>query len=230
MNQHKYFAVLTGDIIKSSLLSKSNLDAVFSTLLNAAEVVKGWKRGLVKGNPEFFRGDTWQLLLKNPALAMRVGIFLRASLLAEGKADSRISIGMGKVENISLKRISLSRGEAFFLSGHGLDSMTLYSNMTIVVPKSARPLSEWLAVVGHLCDSLIGQWTKRQAEIVSVALAPREPTHEEIAQRLNPTVSKQAVTKALNGANWYAIREAIHQFERTAWESIIQSKRSDNLK
>ncbi|MBC8183297.1 hypothetical protein H8E88_19500 [candidate division KSB1 bacterium] len=225
MNQHEYFAVLTGDIIKSSLLSKSDLGAVRSSLLNAVDVVKGWKRGLVLGKTEFFRGDAWQLLLKNPALAMRVGVFLRASLITEGKADSRISVGLGKAQNISLNRVSLSTGEAFFLSGHGLDSMTQYSNMTIVVPKSTQALSEWLPVVGHLCDSLISQWTQRQAEIVCLAVEPKEPTHEEIAQRLNPTVSKQTVTKVLNSANWYVIREAIHQFEKTVWESVIQHKK-----
>lgn len=226
MSQHEYFAVLTGDIIRSRLLSKSDLDAVRSYLLNAMDVVKGWKRGLVKGEPEFFRGDAWQLLLKSPALAMRVGVFLRASLLADGRTDSRISIGLGEVENISPSRVSLSTGEAFLMSGHGLDGMTLYSNMTIEVPESAGPLCEWLPVVGHLCDSIIGQWTKRQAEIISMAIGPKELTHEEIARRLDPTVSKQAVTKALKGANWRVIREAIHRFEKTAWGSILKSERT----
>ena len=31
--------------------------------------------------------------------------------------------------------------------------------------------------------------------------------HVEIAQQLPPTVSKQAVTKALSGAKWYVVRE-----------------------
>jgi hypothetical protein len=225
MNQHEYFAVLTGDIIKSRLLSNNDLDAVRSSLLNAVDVVKGWKRGLVKGKPEFFRGDAWQLLLRNPALALRSGVFLRASLLADGKADSRISIGLGKVENISPRRVSLSTGEAFLISGRGLDGMTQYSNITIGVPKSAGPLREWLPVVGHLCDSLIGQWTKRQAEIVCVAVNPKELTHEEIGQTLNPKVARQNVTEILQRASWYVIREAIHRFEETAWESVLESKR-----
>ena len=224
MPRREYFAVLTGDIIKSRLLPKGDLDAVRSSLLKAVDVAKRWKRGLVEGKPEFFRGDAWQLLLKDMALAMRVGVFLRAKLLAEGKADSRISIGLGKVENISSRKVSLSTGEAFLLSGHGLDGMTQYSAMTIEVPESAWPLSEWLPVFGHLCDSLIGQWTARQAQIVCVAVDPKEPTHEEIAQRLNPPVSKQAVTKALTGAKWRVIREAIHRFEKTPWNSILQSK------
>ncbi len=226
MNQNEYFAVLTGDIIKSSLLSKQDLDAVRSSLRSNVDVVKDWSRGLIYGKPEFFRGDAWQLLLKNPDLAMRVGVFLRASLRAEGKADSRISIGLGKAENISHRRISLSTGEAFLVSGYGLDEMTQYSNMTIEVPKATGLLCEWLPVVGHLCDSLINQWTKRQAEIVCIAVHPKELTHEKIAEKLQPIVSKQNVSNVLKAANWYVIREAIHKFEKIAWASVLKSNRA----
>lgn len=224
MNQQNYFAVLTGDIVKSSRLSTSNLEAVRSAVFEAVDVAKGWKRGLIKGKPEFFRGDAWQLLLKDPAMALRVAVFVRAALRAQGVADSRISIGLGEVESISRSRVSLSTGEGFSLSGHGLDSMTQYSRMTVVIPQSAGPLAGWLPVVAHLCDSLIGGWTQRQAEIVCVAVDPQEPTHEEIAEGLNPAVSKQSVTKSLNGANWHAVREAIHQFEKMAWETVLAPK------
>ena len=122
---------------------------------------------------------------------------------------------------------TLSLGEAFILSGHGLDTMTQYANMAIEIPKSAGPLSEWLSLVGHLCDSLLSRWTERQAQIVCLAINPEEPTHEEIARRLNPPVSKQAVTKALNGADWYVIREAIHQFEKTAWKAILPTENQE---
>jgi hypothetical protein len=220
-----YHAVLTGDLIKSSRLRPNQLESVRSSLVDSVDVVRSWRRGLVRGRPDFFRGDAWQLLLTDPGMAMRVGIFLRASLLAEGLADSRVSIGLGKVERISARRISLSTGQAFALSGHGLDKMTQYSRMTIEVPNSADPWFRWLPVVGHLCDSLIGQWTSRQAEIVCAAVSPKEPDHERIAAALKPAVSKQAVAKALNGAAWYVIREAVRQFEKTPWETVLRGGR-----
>ena len=102
----------------------------------------GWKRSLVKGKPEFFRGDAWQLLLTDPAMAMRVGILLRASLLAGGLADSRIAIGLGEVEQISSERVSLSTGQAFILAGKALDNMTRYSRpgvrLKLCVPPSIQ--------------------------------------------------------------------------------------------
>lgn len=225
MSQFECYAVLTGDIIKSTALSQNDLEGVRAGVLNAVDEVKGWKRGLVKGKAEFFRGDTWQLLLTNPAIALRVGVFLRASLLAAGKADSRIAVGLGKVEKVSPSRVSLSTGEAFILSGHGLDRMTQYSRMTISVPKSAGAMSEWLPVVGHLCDALIGRWTERQAQIVCIAVNPREPKQEDIAEMLAPPISRQAVTKALDGADWNSVRATIRQFEATDWISLFQGKK-----
>jgi len=217
----RYYAVLTGDIIGSSGLRPAQMKSVRSSLIDAVEAVKRWRRGLVKGRPEFFRGDGWQLLLTDPAMAMRAAIFLRASLLAGGVADSRIAIGLGEGERSLSERVSLATGEAFVLSGRALDEMTQYSSMAIEIPKSSGLLADWLPVVGHLCDSLIRQWTRRQAEIVCVAIDPKEPDHEKIARSLRPRVSKQAVGKGLQGANWHAIRETLHRFEETQWKAVL---------
>jgi|GEM_PF-197479 len=217
MQQRRLYAVLTGDIIRSTTLSPQELDAVRAALITAVNVARRWKRGLVQGQPEFFRGDAWQLLLTDPALALRIAIHLRASLLATGLADTRIAIGLGEVDAVSSERISLSTGQAFALSGKALDRMTRYSNMTIEVPPSAEALSAWLRIVAHLCDALICQWTKRQAELVRAAVQPKEPDTGLIARALRPRISKQAVAKGLGGANWYVLREAVRLYEKTAW-------------
>jgi len=230
MTQRKYYAVLAGDIIKSSRLSPRQLEAVRSLLIRTVDTASGWKRGLVKGQPEFFRGDAWQLLLTDPSMAMRVAILIRSSLLARGLADSRIAIGLGEVEQISSKRVSLSTGQAFILAGGALDDMTRYSSMTISIPASAGPLSEWLSVAAHLCDSLIGQWTRRQDEMVCAAIDPRRPDYERIGRSLKPAISKQAAAKGLSGANWHAIREAIRLFEGTSWKAVLQPEEPDNQK
>jgi len=222
MTHSNYRAVLTGDIVGSSRLTPNQMESVRSLLTEAVGAVKLWKRGLVRGRLEFFRGDGWQLLLADAALAMRVGVFLRASLLAGGIADSRIAIGLGEGEKNASAKVALLTGQAFELSGHGLDEMTRYWRMTVAIPATAGPLSDWLRVIGHLCDALISQWTRRQAEIVCVALNPEEPDYDAVAQLLKPAVSKQAVAKGLRGANWHAVREAIHRFEETPWEAVLQ--------
>jgi hypothetical protein len=230
MRQLNYYAVLTGDIIGSSRLRAAQLESVRSTLAGAVAEARGWKRGLVRGKLEFFRGDAWQLLLASPAMALRVGVLLRAALRAAGLADTRIAIGLGKVEKISPRRVSLSTGQAFSLAGKALDRMTLYSSLTIEIPDTAGPLAGWLRIAGHLCDSLIGQWTRRQAEIVLAAVDPREPDYDTVGRSLKPPVSRQAVAKGLSGASWHAVREAVRLFEATAWDKVLRPKKSVNQK
>jgi len=170
------------------------MERVRGHVLDALTESKGWKAGLVRGKPEFFRGDAWQTLISDPREALRVALFVRASLLARDRTDTRISIGIGPVEQISKKRISLSTGEAFVLSGRALDEMTSYSRLTVALPDKVGPLKSWMPVLGELCDALIRGWTSRQAEMVRVALRLLGSSHEEIAGSLQRPVSKQAVT------------------------------------
>ncbi|TWU44131.1 hypothetical protein Q31b_16670 [Novipirellula aureliae] len=224
MNDTEIYSVITGDIVKSTLLDTGDFESVRECLHDWVDVAKKWKRGVVKGNVEFFRGDAWQLLLSDASMALRVGVLLRAGLIAQGMADTRLSIGIGRVDSISTKRVSLSTGEAFVLSGHALDEMNQYSNLTIKSPGSTGLLSDWLPVVGQLCDVVVSGWTARQASIITLALNPKDFTHEEMASKVEPEITKQAVTKALDGANWNALRNAIRMFEKTDWKTAIGSR------
>ncbi len=221
MQKSHCYAVVTGDLVKSTRLPKEKLESVRKRLLSAAKQCKTWQTGLVKGSPDFFRGDAWQLLLNKPEWALRVGVFIRARLLAQGIADTRLAIGIGTVDNISQSRISLSTGQAFQLSGRALDAMTQHTRLSIALPENAFPLREWMPVVGQLCDALIRPLTKRQAQIVSLAISPFEPRHEDIAKQLRPSVSKQLVTKTLQSANWNSLKLAIDQFQKTSWQTFV---------
>jgi hypothetical protein len=227
------FAVLSGDVIKSAKLTTSELDTVRTTVLQSAGQIKQWRRGIVQGSAEFFRGDAWQLLLHRPELCLRAAVCVRARLRAVTNRDTRIAIGIGPVDQIRPRRISTSTGEAFELSGHALDQLTIYQDMTCETPESAGIVRSWLPIVCHLCDAQIRQWTQRQAEICHLAATPatiqvtdrglliRDFTHEEIGQRLNPPVAKQTVTRALSGAHWRAIDAAIQQCEATNWAATV---------
>lgn len=111
-------------------------------------------------------------------------------------------------------------GEAFVLSGHGLDKLKK-THLAIEVPQSVGVLANWIRVVAHLCDALVTQWTARQAEITTFALEPVERTHSEIAEELN--IKQQTVTSSLRGARWNAVQEVIELFEQTAWEAVCRS-------
>jgi len=66
--------------------------------------------------------------------------------------------------------------------------------------------------------ALMRGWTRRQAEIVLAALLAEDATHEALSRSLSPPVSKQAVSKILNSANWHVVSDAIAVFEKTDWQ------------
>lgn len=213
------FAVLTGDLIGSSRLSPERLGRARAVVRKGGQRFHSRSRRAIYGAPEFFRGDAWQLLME-PDRALRTALYIRALLSAEIGVETRISIGVGSVDVIDRTHVSLSTGEAFTLSGHALDAMIGYFDLTGALPERVGPLAGWFPAVLHLCSGLIRHWTRRQAEIVSLALLSESLTHEKIARSLHPPVSKQTVSESLAGAGWRTLLEAIRAFETTDWSSI----------
>lgn len=217
-HQPKFYAVLTGDIIKSRKLTPRELEAVRECLARSVEHVRQWKAEVVYREVEFYRGDAWQLLLADPSLALRVAMFLIASVRAQGLTETRVSVGLGTIDLLHESRVALSVGEAFVLSGHGLDRMKK-NILHLDLPTSAGPLMEWIQMAVHLCDAISKQWTVRQAEIITFALAPNTQTHAQIAEKLE--VRQQSVTSSLHAASWKVVEEVIALFERTKWGAVL---------
>ena len=224
MGEGNYFAVLTGDLVKSSRLSEDHLSAARRALLAAVDEVKRWGKGLVRSKPDFFRGDAWQTVLADPRWSLRAALFLRARLKSQERVDTRVAIGIGRVQTVSPTRASLSSGEAFRLSGESLDQLAGKTRLAISLAGTvAGDSRRWLPVVFSFCDAIASQWKPRQSEIVAWALLPDPLTYEGIAASLTIPVSKQAVAKSLAGARWQAIKLALDEFERTSWASAAGS-------
>lgn len=227
------YAAITGDLIDSTKLSPTELESAKKKLTETARAIGGWKKGLVEGSPDFFRGDAWQILLTDPVYALRASILIRASLLSieldrtkAGKlrrADSRLAVGIGTVDKVSAKRVSESVGEAFVLSGRTFDKLKPHCNMTLsvsessIVSESLAASVEWCPTVWHLIDALVGRWTLGQAEIACLAVAPYDFTQGEIGEKLTPPKDQQTVSRSLIGAGWHAISEALLKFESLDW-------------
>ncbi|UZM12135.1 hypothetical protein LZV00_15405 [Pseudomonas kielensis] len=108
-------AVLTGDLIHSqhshdTLAYIEGLSRVLATLSER-----------YGASAETFRGDGFQLVLGQPALAFDCALALRAGLIAASpkgeRWDARVAVGIGAAP------VDKGYGEVFVLSGQGLDSM-----------------------------------------------------------------------------------------------------------
>ena len=94
-------AVLTGDLIQSRRLDKESMEKVLNAL---HDTFKEIQKNILKkeGHFEIYRGDSFQVLIHEPQLAMKVSMILRSRLLSlfgpsKLKSDARIAIGIGTI-------------------------------------------------------------------------------------------------------------------------------------
>jgi hypothetical protein len=220
-NTNQQYAVLTGDLVKSSKLSAAQSKKAMERLRKAADKFGQTCPESTVGRLDTFRHDSWQMLLAKPELGLRAAVFLRAALKlhsdAKVKYDTRISIGIGTVESISKRRISDSRGEAFTWSGKGLDAMDA-EGLVFALPQQATPRDLWAAKIAvPLFDCIVGDWTATESRAVYGALMGW--TQEETAKqwpgddtRSEPP-TRQAVAKALSRAHWTTVESVLKTVE-----------------
>lgn len=206
--------VITGDVINSTSIPIEQrqmlLDAISSTMDKI-------KRD-VPLEYELFRGDSIQVVVANPEKTLLVGILLRAGVKSMTPKDSdiywdiRTSIGIGEVE-FQADSIRISDGEAFRISGRGLDAM---DKTTLIAKTPWQDVNEELDVTIPFVDDIVCCWTSSQARVVFPALL-KHYTRKEIAIILGQ--SAQNVSKLLITAKEKLIRNSTDRFSK-----IINSK------
>lgn len=208
-------AVLTGDFVSSEAMQRTG-DQTLGDLLRAATAEAGKifdRAGL--SEVDVFRGDSWQLLVRDPGEALAVGLFLRAWVRAQGPSqrpywDTRVGLGLGRVERLDEARISESEGPAFVASGEALDALqegpaSQRPRFGVVGAPAGLPLD----LVASLVDTLVQHWTPKQAWAVIGRFSG--DSHERIGRTFEPPISKQAVRKHLDRAGEQVV------FRACAW-------------
>jgi len=214
---NKLYAVLTGDLVKSSQLSSEKSAGAMARLKNAAMEFAQQYPSTIVGQMDTFRHDSWQVLMEKPAPAVKAAVFLRTALKlesdAETKYDTRICIGIGQAELISTQRVSNSRGPAFTRSGKGLDEMG-GERLRLVAGDDAPVLLNGLSCTAiPLLDCIIGDWTPTESRAIYGVL--NGWTQEEIAsnwpvnEKSGKQPTRQAVGDSLMRAHWRTVDAAL---------------------
>lgn len=197
-------AVLTGDIVGSSSLSPEDHRKVLKVVKSMAMVFPD----AVVGEVDVFSGDSWQMLVSDCGLSLRIALYLRASLKREkGLAvDSRVSMAWGEIDmgHVDRTRMSESTGALFTLSGRGLAGLKKTASMGF----AALDDDVLSAAVGSslgLIDALVREWSPEQARAVAESLRGR--TQAEIAAEFG--VGQSSINKSLQAAHWIEIADAL---------------------
>lgn len=199
--------VITGDIIKSTTVKTEWRE----TLLNSIRSVADELALLTPLKLEFFRGDSFQVVVANPEEALKVAVLLRAGLKSktpqESKNpwDARIALGIGDI-SYSSDKVVVSDGEAFHYSGWELDEI---GKRRLAVRTRWEDVNDELKVSTAFADDIISGWSFSQAFVIYSALLYQIP-QREIAHKINK--SAQNVSKLLGAAKENLIRMYLERY------------------
>lgn len=201
-------AVITGDIVDSTKLSREEFDMIMYGLQSALATIKS-------GNDQndFYnkRGDAFQVIIHDYHNALRYALYLRTYLKSIKKHfDCRLSIAIASEPNLRF-HVESSMGEAFTLSGRGIESMN-DERLLIQTDQGANIANRSLALIVKFIDKQITGLTTRQCEVLVPLLASQAKIQQkELAKMLN--ITEGTISSSLKRSEWGLISESIELFE-----------------
>lgn len=224
VDEKKFLAVITGDIIKYSNMSVARRRKLEFFLQECGNKVSEEFPDKLACPITVFRGDSWQLVVNMPVDSLRTALYFRSLLIAR-RIDTRLAIGIGAVDFLPSGESRAGGGDAFVRSGRRLDLIRSGAGMGFAFPhlkkddkddKNAVPelfngLIDSFDMIFQLMDIMIGRWTRSQALASGWALTGLNQL--EIAEKFNPPITQQAVAKHLKAAGWKTVERGMEVFE-----------------
>ncbi|TXD48369.1 SatD family protein [Polaribacter sp. IC073] len=169
-------SILTGDIVNSRKKEDNLwLSLLKNTLQTFGESPKYW---------QIYRGDSFQLEIKNPEKALHAALKIKSQLKSILNIDVRIGIGIGEKE-YSASEITTANGAAFINSGFAFDNLSKKQNLAIKTPW--QEIDDELNIAFDLALLTIDSWSVNSAEVFKLSLENKNATQKEIAQILSIT-------------------------------------------
>lgn len=197
--------VITADIVNSTILPKpafNKLRKVIESLLESHKF-------------EFYRGDSFQVYLKENEKAL--GLMLKLRLAAKrvttdskSEIDVRAGIGIGRV-NSPIRVLKTSTEEPFVLSGRSLDSLNSVTvlNERLIIISFDENANCVFRTVGRFIDYIFKDITAKQAAVIFEILMGH--TQTDIAKKLKK--SQVTINKQVHAAGWTEIERLLMDYE-----------------
>lgn len=201
-------AVITGDIVRSEQIALDKRDLLIQVLQATVEELQSKSQMTM----ELFRGDSFQIVVDKPEMSLEIASMIRAGLKSNTPTDSivtwdaRISIGIGTIDYQG-DRIVTSDGEAFKLSGRGLDTM---EKSRLTINTCWQEVNEELNAGLAFVDDLITGWSVTQAKTIILSVG-KGLSQANIASSI--AKSQQSVSKSLTSAKESLLVRFLARFE-----------------
>lgn len=201
-------AVITGDLVGSSKHPAGKIDAAMQAIRDTAATISGWHSPPEDTRFTRFRGDGWQVYLRQPELCLRAALSVAASLRAKDVGlPTRVSIAIGSADNLGSHDLSDAAGEVFQLSGKELDKMPRLAHVAL----SGKSIVYQDVILARMMFERTSRWTPLQAEAMALYLHPDNPTLHDIAPILG--ITPQAVNYRLGGGGAANLRMNLQLWE-----------------
>lgn len=188
-------SVITGDIISSRKVK----DSVWITRLKKTLSLEG-------KSPEtwqIYRGDSFQVEIKNPAQAFLTAIRIKATIKSIKNLDVRMAIGIGE-KIIMNSKITESNGEAFIHSGEKLENLKK-EKQTLAIKTPWVGFDKEMNVCFRLALIAIDNWSPSSSELIKILIDNRNITQTALAKRLR--VTQPSVSERQNRSSYTEIME-----------------------
>ncbi|WP_417942076.1 hypothetical protein [Flavobacterium sp. RS13.1] len=175
-------SILTGDIIGSRHQESEHwVEDLKKILAPLGETPSQW---------EVYRGDEFQIEVKNPEEALLTAILIKAHLRAI-KSDARMSIGFGDKTH-DAEKISESNGSAFINSGELFETLKK-QKVTLAMRTGNNETDEKLNLMIQLALTFMDNWLAQSAEFVALAIENPTLSQEDLGLKLG--INQAAVSR-----------------------------------
>lgn len=222
-------AVLTADLIDSSLYEENVLLEVLNTLKKEFQkITEEYEVGDVR--LQIYRGDSFQGIIKRPENALQIALQIKTAInrihLKETKknkayskiADFKIAIGIG-VQDVEREAIAESNGPAFQYSGRTLDEMKTEHRKTKLKTDFKEINGEFNTSL-YLLDTITDKWSTASAEVVYYLLKGLK--EREVAAAIH--ISQSAVNQRKKAAGWDAISVLLDRYREVILNNLKNGK------
>ncbi|HEU4469630.1 MAG TPA: SatD family protein [Flavisolibacter sp.] len=173
-------SVITGDITNSRKIKRQDRWMVPLKRLLA-------KYGNTPSTWEIYRGDSFQLEVKDPADALLTAIKIKACIKSIKELDVRMAIGIGQ-KSYRARRITQSNGQAFIYSGEKFESLKKFKQ-TLAIKSPWEELDMEINLMISLASIIMDKWSPISAELINLSLSNRKLSQKEIGKKLGRTQS-----------------------------------------
>lgn len=188
-------SVITGDIVQSRKAdSAAWLPRLKKVLSAEGKSPRAW---------EIYRGDSFQVEVKDPAHSFLVAIRIKAAIKTIKNLDVRMAIGIGE-KKFPSTRVAESDGEAFLHSGETLETLKK-SKHNLAIKTPWQDFDREMNICFRLACIPMDNWTPNSAELIQILTNNRYLTQKALARRLG--VTQPSISERQNRSHYEEVME-----------------------